>query len=68
MRLNLFPTRKPYGFPIKYFEMLKDFEFEGQAFPGTIYYDEYLRIKYGDYMKMPPKEQQKAHPVVKIKF
>lgn len=68
VRLNLFPTPSPYGFPIKYFEQLKCFEFEGEIFPGTKYYDEYLRIKYGDYMKLPPKEKQKIHPVSAIKF
>lgn len=68
VRINLFPTRKPYGFPIYYFEELIEFEFEGEKFLGTQHYDEYLRIKYGDYMKIPSKEQQKVHPVVAIKF
>lgn len=68
VRINLFPTRKPYGFPIEYFEQLKDFQFEGQTFPGTVSYKEYLRVKYGDFMKMPPKELQKIHPVEIIKF
>lgn len=68
VRLNLFPTRKPYGFPIDYFEKLIDFEFEGEKFPGTQYYDDYLRIKYGDYMKLPSPEKRKIHPVSKIEF
>lgn len=68
VRLNLFPTRKPYGFPIFYFEQLTEFMFEGEMFLGTRYYDEYLKIKYGDYMKIPPKEQQIMHPVVAVKF
>lgn len=68
VRINLFPTPKPYGFPIVFFEKLKEFTFEEEVFPGTCYYDEYLRIKYGDYMKMPPKEQQKVHPVSKLKL
>lgn len=68
VRINLFPTPKPYGFPIWYFEQLRDFEFEGEVFPGTRYYDQYLKVKYGDYMKMPPKEQRKIHPVSAIKL
>lgn len=68
VRLNLFPTRKPYGFPIAYFEKLRDFIFEGEVFPGTQFYDDYLRIKYGNYMEIPPKEKRKVHPVVSIKF
>lgn len=68
VRLNLFPTKKPYGFPICYFEELMEFEFEGNKFPGSKYYDEYLKIKYDDYMKIPPKEVQKIHPVEEISF
>lgn len=67
VRLNLFPTRKPYGFPVLFFEELTDFKFEGEIFPGTKHYDEYLTIKYGDYRKLPPKEKQTVHPVVDIK-
>lgn len=36
-------------------------EFEGLEMPIPVGYDEYLRIAFGDYMKMPPKEKQKAH-------
>lgn len=68
VRLNLFPTRKPYGFPIKYFRELRNFIFEGETFTGTQFYDEYLKIKYGDYMKLPPENKRIIHPVVAIKF
>lgn len=68
VRLNLFPTRKPYGFPLIYFEKLKKFTFEGELFWGTQYYNSYLKIKYGDYMQMPPKNQQIIHPIVAIKL
>ena len=39
-----------------------EMEFEGHSFLGTVAYDAYLRGIYGDYWKLPPKEQQKAHP------
>lgn len=68
VRLNLFPTRKPYGFPISFFEELMDVSFEGHEFPGSKYYDTYLKIKYDDYMKLPPEEKRKVHPVEAIKL
>lgn len=33
-------------------------EFEGQLMPIPIGYDEYLKMAFGDYMKLPPKEKQ----------
>lgn len=68
VRLNLFPTRKPYGFPIVFFERLIDVEFEGEKFSGSKYYDWYLKLKYGDYTKLPPKKERKIHPVTEIKL
>lgn len=68
VRLNLFPTKKPYGFPILFFEELIEVSFENKLFMGSKYYDEYLKMKYGDYMKLPPEENRKVHPVEKIKF
>lgn len=68
VRLNLFPTRRPYGFPISFFTELIEVEFEGEHFPGSAYFDEYLRIKYDDYMQLPQVEERKVHPVVEIKL
>lgn len=68
VRINLFPTLKPYGFPISFFENLIEVRFENEIFLGSKDYDAYLRIKYGDYMKLPPVEQQKVHPVEQIKL
>ncbi|WP_138261912.1 LicD family protein [[Clostridium] hylemonae] len=36
-------------------------EFEGYMMPLPQGYDEYLKIAFGDYMKLPPKEKQVAH-------
>lgn len=42
----------------KYFDELIDMEFEGKLFKVTKYYDKVLTELYGDYMKLPPKDQQ----------
>lgn len=68
VRLNLFPTRKPYGFPISYFEELIEVIFEGETFMGSGHWHEYLKIKYGDYMTLPPEKERKVHPVSEIKL
>lgn len=36
-------------------------EFEGYSMPIPQGYDAYLRIAFGDYRKLPPKEKQVAH-------
>lgn len=55
----------PYYMKKKYpksaFESAVWKEFEGLKMPIPIGYDQYLRIAFGDYMKMPPKEKQKPH-------
>nr|MCR5451896.1 LicD family protein [Lachnospiraceae bacterium] len=38
--------------------------FEGRLFPAPACYDEYLTGIYGDYMKLPPKSEQKDRHVV----
>lgn len=43
-----------FGEPILY-------KFEDDSFYGPELVDEYLKHMYGDYMKLPPKEQQKTH-------
>ena len=35
--------------------------FEDTEMPLPCGYDAYLRMAFGDYMKLPPKEQQKGH-------
>lgn len=52
-------TTKPV--PKKWFEELINHEFEGYSFLITKYYEQLLELLYGDYMKLPPKEQQKTH-------
>ena len=50
------------GESVKKNEALMEMEFEGNSFLGTVSYDEYLSGIYGDYMTLPPKEKQIAHP------
>ena len=53
----------------KYIQNLTEHKFENKKYYITKYYDEYLTYVYGDYMKLPPKEQQEAkHKVSKIKL
>lgn len=37
------------------------FDFEGRQVMGVEHYDEYLRQKYGDYMVVPPHDNQRQH-------
>ena len=41
-------------------------KFDELELPGAKDYDEYLKVKYGDYMKLPPEEKRKIHPVSRI--
>ncbi|WMJ22937.1 LicD family protein [Paludicola sp. MB14-C6] len=45
-------------FDSKVLDEFVDIEFEGRQFLATKYYDEMLKFWYGDYMQLPPKEQQ----------
>ena len=38
-------------------------EFEGKLLRAPKKYHEYLTTQYGDYMKLPPAEQQIGHPM-----
>lgn len=41
-----------------WFDEPKDLEFEGELFSGPTCPDKYLKKTYGNYMKLPPKEEQ----------
>lgn len=59
-----FPAcNKTYGYKRKWYEDTISIKFEGKEFMACREYDEYLTFLYGDYMKIPPKDKQKVHPV-----
>ena len=47
-----------YGMPKEWLLELSEYDFEGHKFLGKKDYDGYLTSRYGDYMKLPPKEKQ----------
>lgn len=48
-------------YPKKIFESAVYKDFEGHKLPIPVGYDTYLKIAFGDYMKLPPKEKQVPH-------
>lgn len=69
VRILTFPTpKKVYGYERKWYTQLSKYSFEDMMLPGAKDYDGYLRVKYGDYMELPPNEKRKIHPVSKLKL
>lgn len=53
-----YPKHCIYGLPRKCFDDFIELEFEGYKFKAFKDYDTYLSTYYGDYMKLPPKEER----------
>ncbi len=54
-------------YPKSAFEKALFVDFEDTKMPIPVGYDDYLKIAFGDYMKLPPKEKQVAHhDVIKL--
>ena len=69
VRILTFPTpNSEYGYYRNWFENSDDFIFEEKTFRGIKDYDSYLSFKFGEYMKLPPEEEKKIHPVSRIKL
>ena len=50
-------------------EWLEDYiekDFEGKMFYIPKFYDDILKMEYGDYMKLPPEDQRKPYHGYKI--
>lgn len=68
VRILTFPTpNSEYGYYRNWYENSQDTEFEGIIFQGIKDYDSYLCFKFGEYMKLPPIEKRKVHPVSRLR-
>ena len=47
--------------PKEMFDEYVDVEFEGKRFKAVKDYDTLLRVRYGDYMQLPPEEERVPH-------
>lgn len=69
VRILTFPTpNREYGYYRNWYENSMDTMFEGKILQGIKDYDSYLSFKFGEYMKLPPVEKRKIHPVSAIKL
>ena len=48
-------------YPRSIYDGVVEVEFEGRKYLAMKNYDEYLKIPFGDYMKLPPEEKRIAH-------
>lgn len=65
LRVLMWPTPRnlDYEGKIEWYDGYVELEFEGCNFMVMHKYDEYLQLKYGDYMKLPPENERKTHPI-----
>lgn len=67
VRILTFPTpNKEYGYLREWYENSEKILFENETFCGIRDYDAYLTFKFGEYMKLPPMEMRKVHPVTAL--
>ena len=59
-------TSKPIVYKREWFEGVILQKFEDEEFYIPVDYDPILRIEYGDYMQLPPKEKQIPHHVIDV--
>lgn len=68
--LMMLHTNNPlvkYGVPAEFFSEYVDLDFEGMKIRAVKQWDRALKLAYGDYMKLPPVEQQKGvYDAVKV--
>lgn len=56
------------GYMRKWYDETVEVEFEGKRFMANKCHKEWLEQEFGDYMKLPPLDKRKVHPIVKIKL
>ena len=67
VRILTFPTPKGvYGYERRWYTQLAKYSFADMVLPGAKDYDGYLRVKYGNYMELPPVEERKGHLVESV--
>lgn len=67
VRILTFPTpNRCYGYRRAWYARSREILFEGKRFWGISSYHDYLSFKFGDYMRLPRKEDRKAHPVSRL--
>lgn len=67
VRILTFPTpKKCFGYRKEWYTQLAAYQFGNLILPGAKDYDGYLSVKYGNYMKLPPIEKRKVHPISKL--
>ncbi|RHB86906.1 LicD family protein [Streptococcus lutetiensis] len=52
----------------KWIDVIIQYPFEDTFYPGIAKYDDYLSYFYGDYMKLPPKNERNQHKRIKVDF
>lgn len=69
VRILTFPTPKGvYGYERKWYTHLTEYQFDEMTLPGAQDHDGYLKVKYGNYMELPPVEKRKVHPISELKL
>lgn len=69
VRILTFPTpRGVYGYERKWYTQLDMYQFDNMTLPGAKDFDGYLKVKYGNYMELPPAEKRKTHPISKLRL
>ena len=56
------------GYKREWYQKYTKVKFEGYDFQAQSSYKEWLTKEFGDYMRLPPENKRKVHPVTKIQF
>jgi lipopolysaccharide cholinephosphotransferase len=64
LRVLLFPTPRGYDYEGKtdWYDEYTELVFEGRMFKVMAKYKDYLRLKYNDYMTLPPESERLSNP------
>ena len=69
VRILMFPTpNSSYSYLRRWYEESAEISFEGVTFSGIRNWNEYLTFKFGNYMKLPPENERKIHPVTELRI